>query len=69
MDAPTPYYVDEVDPNYRNFRQRLREVLEDGHEVLYCELLAPRDGFRFVRVYVKEGPPLTWQQPWEGEYI
>jgi hypothetical protein len=65
----TPFYVDKI-PNYRRFRQRLREVLEGSeHEVLGWELRAPRDGFRFVRVYVKEGPPLTWHQPWEGECI
>jgi len=65
----TPYDVNE-DPNYRAFVQRLREVLEeeDGH-LLYCELRAPRDGFRFVRVHVKDGPPLMWKQPWEGECI
>src|SRR5437016_9612724 len=54
--------------NYGRFQQRLREVVEDGHDVHHCELLAPRDGFRFVRVHVKEGP-LTWHQPWEGECI
>jgi len=62
-----PIYVDEIDPNYRRFRQRLRELFEDGHGVLRWELHAPRGGFRFVRVYLKEGPPLTWNQPWEGE--
>jgi len=55
--------------NYGRFQQRLREVLEDGHEVLHCELRAPRGGFRFVRAYVKDGPPLKWDQPWEGECI
>jgi len=63
-------YVDEVDPNYHNFRERLRETLEGSeHDVLRWELEAPRGGCRFVRVYVKEGPPLTWYQPWEGESI
>ena len=47
----------------------LREVLEDGHDVLRWELHAPRDGLRFVLVYVKNGPPPTWDQPWEGECI
>jgi hypothetical protein len=64
-----PIYVDEIDPNYRRFRQRLREALENGHHVVRWELHAPHDGFRFVRVYVKDGPPLTWNQPWEGEYL
>jgi hypothetical protein len=44
-----PVYLDEIDPNYRRFRQRLREVFEDGHDVLRWELHAPRGGFRFVR--------------------
>lgn len=64
-----PIYLDEIDPNYRRFRQRLREALENRHHVVRWELHAPRGGFRFVRVYVKEGPPLTWNQPWEGECI
>ena len=64
-----PIYLDEIDPNYRRFRQRLREVFEDGHDVLRWELHALRGGFRVVRVYVREGPPLTWDQPWEGECI
>jgi hypothetical protein len=55
--------------NYGRFRQRLREELEDGHDFLSCELRAPHNGFRAVKVYVKRGPPLTWDQPWEGEYI
>lgn len=63
-----PIYLDEIDPNYRRFRQRLREVLENGHHVVRWELNAPRGGFRFVRVYMKDGPPLTWNQPWEGEW-
>jgi hypothetical protein len=65
----TPYYVDEI-PNYSRFHQRLREVLEsDEHEVVGWELLAPRDGFRFVRVYMKGGPTVTWNQEWEGEFL
>lgn len=55
--------------NYGRFQQRLREVLEDGHDVHHCVLLAPRGGLRFVRVYVKEGPPLTWHQPCQGECL
>ena len=64
-----PIYLGEIDPNYRRFRHRLREVFEDGHDVVRCELHAPRGGFRLVRVHVKDGPPLTWDQPWEGECI
>jgi len=56
--------------NYGRFRQRLIETLEGSeHDVLRWELRAPQGGFRFVRVYVKDGPPLTWYQPWEGEYL
>jgi len=55
--------------NYGRFHQRLREVLEDGHDVVRCELQAPRGGFRFVRAHAKEGLPLTWNQPWEGECL
>jgi len=63
-------YVDEVDPNYHNFRERLRETLDGStHDALRWELEAPRGGFRFVRVYMKNGPPLTWNQPWEGDSI
>jgi len=63
-------YIDETEPNYHNFRERLRETLEGStHDVLRWELEAPRGGFRFVRVYVKDGPPLTWNQRWEGESI
>jgi hypothetical protein len=65
----TPY-VDEIDPNYRRFRQRLRKCLEkeDGH-LLSCELRAPRNGFRFVTVHIKDRPPIQFYQPWEGERI
>ena len=35
----------------------------------FAAFARPRGGFRLVRVYVKDGPPLTWDQPWEGEYI
>ena len=64
----TPY-VDEIDPNYRALRRRIIELAKAGHKVERWELRAPRDGFRFVRVYVKEGPPLTWHQPWQGECL
>jgi hypothetical protein len=62
-------YVDEIDPNYRNVRERIIELVKAGHQIERWELRAPRDGFRFMRVYVKDGPPLTWNQPWEGEYL
>jgi hypothetical protein len=55
--------------NYERFHKRLQDVLENGHDVVRCDLRAPRGGFRFVRVYLKEGPPVTWDQPWEGECI
>jgi hypothetical protein len=64
----TPYYVDEI-PNYRNVRDRIIALAKAGHQIERWELRAPRDGFRFMRAYVKEGPPLTWHQPWEGECI
>src|SRR5712692_3705488 len=67
---PTPVrrtqYVDEIDQNYRALRERIIELAKAGRKVEGWELLAPRDGFRFVRAYVDEGPPLTWHQPWGG---
>jgi len=66
---PTPCYIDEI-PNYRAFIQRLREVLEGSeYDLLSWELRAPKDGYRAVTVYMKNGPPLTWNQPWEGDSI
>ncbi len=65
----TPCYIDEI-PNYRRFLKRLRKVLEGSeHDLLRWEMRAPRGGFRFVRVYMKDGPAVTWNQPWEGDSI
>jgi hypothetical protein len=51
------FNIDEI-PNYRRFHKRLREVLEGSdYDVLRWELEAPRDGFRLMRVFVKDGPP------------
>ena len=53
-------YIDEIDENYRNFREGLRTVLEedkDSRDFASCELDAPRDGFRFVTIYFKVGAP------------
>ena len=62
-------YVDDFDPNYRAVRERIIELVKAGHKVERWELEAPRDGFRLMRVFMKDGPPLTWKQPWEGEGI
>lgn len=64
--AQVTYYVDEIDPNYRALRERIIELAKAGHKVERWELRAPRDGFRFATVYVKDGPPLTWHQPWSA---
>jgi hypothetical protein len=62
-------YVDEIDPNYHGVRERIIELVKAGHKVDRWELRALRDGFRLMRVFMKDGPPLTWNQPWEGESI
>ena len=54
--------------NYEAFRQRLRTLLEDGHDFLHFELYAPRDGFRHARVFTKKGV-ISWEQPWDGDCI
>jgi hypothetical protein len=54
--------------NYEAFRQRLRTLLEDGHDFLCFELYAPRCGFRHARVFTTNGV-ISWEQPWEGDCI
>jgi hypothetical protein len=70
---PTPLrrtpYVDEIDPNYRALRERIIELAKAGHKVEPWELLAPRDGFRFVTIHIKGWPPIQFYQPSVGECI
>ncbi len=68
-----PFYIDKI-PNYRRFVRRLRTILDksaDGHDVLVLgwEMRAPKNGFRFVTVRIKDRPSIQFYQPWEGDSI
>lgn len=54
--------------NYEAFRQRLRMLLEDGHDILRFELHAPHCEFRYARVFTTRGV-ISWEQPWIGDQI
>jgi len=59
--------LDEIDENYFAFRERLKQIAKRGYEIERCELAPEENGFRFVTVYVKGEPPLTWFQPWNED--
>ena len=60
-------YIDEIDHNYRNVRERIIELVKAGYEVERWELRAPKDGFRVMTVFFRGGGTTEWNQPWVGD--
>lgn len=66
-------YLDEIDPNYRAFREAQIEIVKQGYTIRSASLERPIGGFRRARAYVTDetGNNLTlaWLQPWRGQDV
>lgn len=52
------------DRNREAFRQRLKQLCEEGYEIEGCRLSPVREGRRFVTVWVAKGAPIEFWQQW-----
>lgn len=66
-------YLDEIDPNYRAWRETQIEIVKQGYTIRSSSLERPIGGFRRARAYVTDetGNNLTlgWLQPWTGSRV
>lgn len=52
------------DRNREAFRQRLKQLCEEGYEIRGCWLSPVREGRRFVTVWIANGAPIEFWQRW-----